>query len=110
MKTPAIMICISSIALAAFLTNNGNRVGTWKGVGLMKQREKQKVRVAEITAAWGSPLQKQAGESALRAMLLSWKEFYSEKHQRNHIEIAFPPFLSSHPAQEMESASELICE
>jgi hypothetical protein len=71
-------------------------------IPLMERREKQ-LKVAEITASWGSPLQKQAGEAALRAILLAWREFYSEKHQRNHIKIAFPPFPSSRPAQEMEA-------
>jgi hypothetical protein len=58
----------------------------------MEPKSKQPIKVVEITASWGSPLQKQAGEAALRALLLTWQEFYSEKHQRNHIKIAFPTF------------------
>lgn len=72
-------------------------------IPLMHRREKQQLKVAEITASWGSPLQKQAGEAALRAILLAWQEFYSEKHQRNYIKIALTPFPSSLPAQEMEA-------
>jgi hypothetical protein len=69
----------------------------------MERKSKQPIKVVEITASWGSPLQKQAGEAALRAVLLAWQEFYSEKHQRNHIKIAFPPFASSRPTQEKEA-------
>jgi hypothetical protein len=63
----------------------------------MHRREKQQLKVAEITASWGSPLQKQAGEAALRAILLAWQEFYSEKHQRNDIKLGLTPFPSSLP-------------
>lgn len=103
MNDGAAMIHAHFLHCSGFALTTIAIVWNMERIQLMERKEKQQIKVAEITASWGSPLQKQAGEAALRALLLAWKEFYSEKHQRNYIEIAFPPFPSSRPAQEMEA-------